>query len=245
VVESSHESLDDVSRPSAGDIVRAGIDTGLQLIPGGGLALPFLQLVVASPLQKRRDSWMQDLADRLTEMESRGQLSRADLESNEAFATAVYHGVRAAISTSASEKHDALRNAALNSALRLQPEADLFEMFLRYLNDFTPMHIKLLMLFDDPARHLETSGRKTEEPQSGNKWDLVAACLPELVSYKIATQRAWEELGDRGLVEKISLDGMATPRSLTDPMATHLGQRFVRFISDPPEPMDKDSALVE
>jgi hypothetical protein len=234
MVDSSRESLGDVSRPSAGDVVRAGIDTGLQLVPGGGLVLPFLQLLVATPLEKRRDAWIQDLADRVAELENGGQLLYSDLEDNEPFATAVYHGVRAAISTSAHEKHEALRNAALNSALQLQPENDLFEMFLRYLSDFTPVHIKLLMLYDDPGARLQERGLEVEPVIAVARWHLVELCLPELAGYKDTASQAWEELRDRGLVQATSLDIMGTAQGLESSLTSSLGKQFVAFISDPP-----------
>lgn len=235
MVDSRDESLEEVSQPSSGDIVRASIDTGLQLVPGAGLVLPWLELLVARPLEKRRDEWLQSLADRLLQLEEQ---VRNGLSENEAFITALYHGVRAAISTSSREKHEALRNAALNSALSTQPETDLFETFLRFVAELTPIHINLLRIAVDlnaAAAGREVSKEALRALNNDILEPFLKDVLPDARQHPDVYRGAWRELYSRGLVrlEDLSLRISVTHMGERSSYATDTGRQFVQFISDP------------
>jgi hypothetical protein len=62
------------------------------------------------------------------------------------------------------EKIDALRNAVLNSCLPGAPEDDIQMIFLNYIDELTPWHLRIMNLFDDPSRWAEENN--TNFPES-------------------------------------------------------------------------------
>lgn len=232
MTDSREEPLRDVTRPTIGDVVRTVPEALLGIVPGGGAVTPWLALICAPPAARRRDEFIQDLSDRLRELEDAGLLTLEDLESD-AFVTAVLRTIPAAMSTAAAEKLAALRNAAVNTALGRQPAEDLFEMFLRYVDDLAPLHIKLLVLFDDPGARCREVGRDYSGLLSGTPWQVVCDIYPELADEQVVCSHAWSELHARGLTSTDSLFGMMTARGITERRSSELGRRFVEFIKKP------------
>ena len=208
-MDSRDRPVEEIVHPTISDVVRAVPDALLSFVPGGGAVTPFLALVCSTPAQRRRDEYMQDISDRVLALEDAGLLTRDDLQSEE-FVTAVLRTVPAAMSTAAAEKRAALRNAALNTALGRQPSEDVFEMFLRYVEDLTPLHIKLLVLFDDPGARCRAANVEVGSTLGGAAWQVVCAVYPELVQEDAICSHAWSELKARGLVNTDGLKGMAS-----------------------------------
>jgi hypothetical protein len=231
-VDSRNESLEGISKPTISDVVRAVPDALLNAVPVAGAATPFLALVCSTPAQRRRDDYLQDVSNRLRALEDAGLLTSEDLNSED-FITAVLRTVPAAMSTAAAEKRAALRNAALNTALGRQPAEDLFEMFLRYVEDLTPLHIKLLVLFDDPDDRCREAGIDFSGIISGAPWQVVCGLYPDLTGEDEVCSHAWSELNARGLVNTDSLKGMMTARGIMARRTSELGRRFVQFIREP------------
>ena len=231
-MDSRSDSLKDVSRPTIGDVVRAVPDAILGAVPGAGAATPFLALVCSTPAQRRRDDYLQDMSDRLRALEDAGLLTRDDLDSED-FITAVLRTVPAAMSTAAAEKRTALRNASLNTALGRQPSEDLFEMFLRYVEELTPLHIKLLVLFDDPDGRCREAGLDFSGLLAGSPWQIVCGFYPALTDEENVCSHAWSELNVRGLVNTDSLRSTMSGSGLMARRTSDLGQRFVQFIREP------------
>ena len=99
---------------------------GIASIPvAGAAASELFTIILAPPLEKRRVEWMNDVAERLKELEEHGELNLEDLQDNETFITTVMQASQAAIRNHQSEKREALRNAVLNAALPQAPEESL------------------------------------------------------------------------------------------------------------------------
>jgi hypothetical protein len=97
----------DIPTPSYGDSANALAKAGLSLIPVvGGPAVELFQLVVQSPLDRRRSEWMAQVGERLQILEQEG-LNLQKLQDNEQFITAVMRASAAAIKTRRSIKNNA------------------------------------------------------------------------------------------------------------------------------------------
>jgi hypothetical protein len=108
-------------------------------------------VIMKSPIEKRRDEWFQSLADGLnTLVETVEELTSEKLSQNEVFVSTVMETTQIAIRTHQEDIRQALRNAVLNAALPNAPDDVQQKMFVQWLHEFTPWHIKVLKVFDSP-----------------------------------------------------------------------------------------------
>jgi len=149
-------------QPQTGDYVHGIVRAGLSAIPGiGSPAAEIFALILAPPLTKRRDEWLQDLYADLKKLEERvGGFKIENLVENEAFISATLQASQIAIRTHQEEKRQALRNALINIVLgrSLDEETQLF--FLGLIDAFTVTHLEILRLFSD--RSAFPAQRRTE-----------------------------------------------------------------------------------
>lgn len=92
------------------------------------------------------------MAEAFTELQERvAELTPEALAANEAFVTVTMHASQIAIRNHRKEKIDALRNAVFNAAL-LNPQHDDEQMiFIRLIDQLTPLHLAVLSLLRDPG----------------------------------------------------------------------------------------------
>jgi hypothetical protein len=104
-----------VPKPAAGDGAHAVVKGALSAIPiAGGLAAELFGLVLATPLTKRRDEWMESVAKRLEGVKASVDSMRED----PAFVTTLMQASQIALRTHREEKLEALRNAVVSSGRR-------------------------------------------------------------------------------------------------------------------------------
>ena len=124
----------------------------------GPLAAEFFARVLAPPLDRRRQEWMESVAAAVNQLHDRiDGLSVDRLAENESFTTALLHASQAAVRTHDQEKRSALRNAVLNAALPSAPDDELQIIFLNYVDELTPTHLRILRVLDDPEAFLATN----------------------------------------------------------------------------------------
>ncbi len=133
-------------KATAGDVLHALAKGAVSGVPiAGGLAAEFFGLVIAPPLSKRRDEWFESLANQLREL----RVDFDQLSQNQEFITTAMHATQAAIRSHDREKLDALRNAVTNTAIGNAPEQDLRSLFLSFVEEFTPSHLRILKLLEN------------------------------------------------------------------------------------------------
>ena len=158
-------------KPEAGDWAHLATKAALSAIPVvGGPAAELFSAILIPPLARRRDEWLQALADGLRDLQERVRGFRVEsLSNNEAFVTAVMHASQTAIRNHQREKRQALRNAVLNVAANRAPKEDVQLMFLNFIDTLTPWHLHVLrffqltqhvgLLWPPLLRHLQLQGR--------------------------------------------------------------------------------------
>jgi hypothetical protein len=147
-------------RRGKGDIVHSTAKAVLSAIPYlGGPAAELFNLVIRPPLEKRRDEWMESLADGLEGLERNFEGFRKEqLAENQGFVSAMLQASHIAMRNHQQEKLEALRNAVLNAALPGAPEEDFQSMFLQFIDDLTPWHLVILKKILDPKKELGLFG---------------------------------------------------------------------------------------
>lgn len=222
---------------STGDHIHRAARAALSAIPlAGGAAVELFNLVLAPPIQRRRDEWLNGLAERLGKLEQEGRVNIEELRDNDEFVSTVMQASQVAVQNHQQEKIDALRNAVLNTAIEQAPEDAKRELFLRLIDELGVWHLRLLALLADPPGWFELHGKRI--PQfviSSSLHQVIEAGMPELARDKGFLEVVAKDLNDRHLASSASLMTMMTPQGALGKRTSDLGDAFLRFIADPGE----------
>ncbi|NJR72153.1 MAG: hypothetical protein HC782_03530 [Gammaproteobacteria bacterium] len=210
-----------VPQRSIGDAVHALAKAGLSAIPVvSGSAVELFQYVVQPPLEKRRETWMANIGEKLLELEAQG-LKLQDLQNNEQFASAVMHASQLALRTHQEAKLNALRNAVVNVAKGQAPEEALLHLFFGFVDSFTELHLRILKVFQSPTPPSNMSG--------GGLGNVLEFNIAELRGRRDIYDQFWRDLNSRGLVNTEGLHVMMTGNGLAQKRTTSLGDAFLKI----------------
>lgn len=222
--------------PTEADVALGAGRAALAAIPFvGGSIIEVLSLVLAPAVARRRDTWLKELADALEEAERRiDGFTVESLTQDEAFVSAVIDATRSAISTHKDEKRDALRNGLLNIALHRSTDEDQQQTFLRYIDELTVWHLRLLLLFQNPPKHLASKGLRAEY-MMGGAGQVVGDMYPELRDKRELYDQIATDLYARGLLNSPPsfLHTTMTGGGMVAKRTTPLADAFLAFIANP------------
>lgn len=222
--------------PTQGDAAHAIVRSGLGAIPfAGTAAIELLNAIVASPLEKRRTKWMEDVGEALKELEDKMGIVLDSLQEKEDFIDVAIEATQLAIKTSIHEKKEALKNAILNSALPAQPEQSLQKMFLSFIDTLTVWHLKLLELFNDPPAYIESHQIQMGNISTGTMSHLVEKAFPDLRGKRNLYDLIWKDLYSRALVNTDGLHTIMTGSGIIAKRTTEIGRLFLEYIKSPIE----------
>lgn len=216
-------------QPTEADIAQGATRAALAAIPFvGGSITEVLSLVLAPAVTRRRDEWLKELADALDQLESKiAGFKVENLAENEAFVSATIQATRIAMGTHQREKRDYLRNALLHVAAGDAPEEELQQIFLRFVDEFTATHVKILELLSNVTDILRKKGVNTKGIT--NYRTAIESMFPELRSQKDFVRLVLMDLINRGL------STVKDPEEsfLGNPVVTGHGQAFLAFVLRP------------
>jgi hypothetical protein len=219
-----------------GDVVQTLTRAVFAAVPYvGSSAAELLNLVVVPPIQKRTIEWLNDLGERVRQLEEQGRITVESLRGNEVFADTVLRAMRAASATSQQEKRHALRNAVLNAALPNPPDGSIQQVFLGFVDDFTVWHLRALKLFQDPKGGAERLPYEFQRLSHPSLEKLLHSAFPELISNNDVGfgRLLWRDLERAALVAPTVFD---EPRKADETMmgrTTGFGELFLRFVEEP------------
>jgi hypothetical protein len=150
-------------KATVGDAAHTIAKAGISAIPViGGPATELFSTVIIPPLTKRREAWLQSLADGLDALEKKVDgFSVQSLANNEEFVTMVMEASHIAVRNHSQEKLEALRNAVLNSAVK-SPDEYFQGLLLQFIAIATPWHFRVLAFYRDPESFVKKAGLKLE-----------------------------------------------------------------------------------
>jgi hypothetical protein len=223
------------SRSTSREITEKAIEAGLSMIPiaGNPAAIAFAY-AVGRGYNRRLEAWLTQLGEAVEDLIN--QVEDLDLDAlaeNEEFLDAVATATRAAERTHQDVKIEALRNAVLNAALPTAPDTDTQMMFLRWVDEFTGSHLRLLTVLNDPPRWFGHRNLERPDVYAGFRIEMVERALPELVGRREFCEQLLRDLNSAGMTIISSLFGPQTGASLMDSTTTEVAKRFIAFISDP------------
>jgi hypothetical protein len=215
------------------EIVERVAEAGLNFVPGvgGALAVAFVT-AVGWQLTQRREKWLAELAEAVEDLRHRmDDASFETLAENPLFVDAVVMTVRVIDHTHQEEKITALRNAVLNSVAQDAPDADTQAMFLSLVDRYTPTHLRLLTLLNDPVAWFDSRGLTPPTGAiAGAMAEFVEAGLPELKGRQEFYGLVASDLNTSGLLA-VELSGLLGTAALMRSMTNQIGRQFVMFIS--------------
>ncbi len=213
-----------VPERSKGDAAHAVVKAVLSAVPAvGGPAVELFQYVVQPPLEKRREAWMQEIGEKLQELQAKG-LDIGALQKDERFISAVMQASQAALRTHHTEKLEALRNAILNIARGQGPEETTQHLLLSFVDELSEMHLRILKVFRAPEPPPGMSMGGLEHVLEHN--------IPQLRGQRELYRQLWRDLYARGLLNTDNLGVTMSGRGLAERRTTGLGEQLIQFISD-------------
>jgi hypothetical protein len=225
----------DPPKETVGDHAHTLTRAGLGSIPlVGAAAQELFQKLITPPLEKRRQKWIECIAEGLRHLESQQLLSIEQLSENDAFIDAVMFASQAAIKTSQEEKREALKNAVLNSALPDPPDDSRQQIFIGLVESLTVWHLKILRFFSDPAKAFAEQAKTPPQYSIGGSLSqLLTAAYPELANERELYDLIGKDLYGNGLMGTDGFHGMMTGSGVYNKRTTSLGDQFLAFISQP------------
>lgn len=237
-----------IFKPTKGDAAHSVIKASLSSIPiVGGAVSEIFSFGVESPLQKRRDEFIISIDSRVTKLEEKNLLSSQFLKDNDEFIDIVTHALQIAIRNSSREKITALQNAVINTALQTNIDSDSKFMYLNFIDELTPIQIKLIKILMDPGDYIEQLFQNGKKNAQGS---IVIDVLKDLqqilnidkVFYDVSIKRLETDgiidLTDRapgppigGYDENSWFVGKPELERRTKNLVTDFGKIFVKFIS--------------
>jgi len=224
------------TKKSAGDIAREVGRAIVSAVPaaGGPLQVAF-ENIFASPIEKRKQAWLEQLAEVVTEVQERvKELTPEKLAANEVFVTVAMQASQMAIRNHQQAKLDALRNAVLNSALPNPPQEDEQMIYLRLIDQLTPWHLRVLSLMNNPLEWMERNNVTYPRWGTGGVSTVIEHCLPDLRGQRDTYDQIVRDLQAEGLLgqgQYVHLN--MTGHGMVESRTTDRGRRFIKFITAP------------
>lgn len=218
-----------------GDAAHAVVKAALSAVPVvGGPATELFSAIIEPPLTRRRNEWIERIAAAVRELQDKVEgLTPESLSQNESFVTTLLHATQVASRSHQEEKLEALRNAVMNAVLPGSPEEDQQRIFLTYIDDLTPWHLRVLAFFDNPLDWGEKHDITFPSWRSGGPADVLEHSFAELKGNRIFYDQLVRDLQARGLLSEGWLHTMMTATGMFASRTTDLGKSFLAFISEP------------
>ena len=172
-------------------------------------------------------------SSRLARLEEGDLIDLNALQENDEFLDTVLQASQVALRSHQEEKREALRGAILNTAIGDSPGEALRLMFIGFVDYFTELHLRILVLFDNPPAFYEREDRQAPDLYMGGLAHILEDALPELSGSRAIYDQIWTDLYQRGLVNTDGLHTTMTGHGLLASRTTDLGKRFLSFIREP------------
>lgn len=215
------------------NIVQSLVKGGLGTIPViGSLAAEVFGLIVTPPLEKRRAEWMNEVAQKLKDLEIKQQINFEELQQNDQFIDVVLQATTYALKTSEKEKIEAFQNAIMNTAVGEAPNETISQIFLNQLDSFTIWHIVILKFIDDPKLWFQKANRTPPNFIAGSLSNVIFDAFPELKQQNDMVNIIWNDLRTAGLHSTGDLNTIMSGGGMLSGRTTSLGKKFLKYISD-------------
>ncbi len=217
------------------DIAHSIAKVGFSSIPiVGGSASEIFAQIITSQLEKRRDEWIESIANHLLKLEKKiDNFEIINLSENEEFITCLIYASQVALRNHQKDKIESLKNIVLNEALSINIEQDKKLMFIKFIDDLTPSHLKLLWFLNNPKKWGADRDIKYPEWSTGGVGSVIEFSINEFKGNRDFYDQLGKDLYARGLLISESFHGTVTVETMFSSKTTSLGVKFIEYISNP------------
>lgn len=198
----------------------------------GSAASELLSLVISEPISKRRDEWMIKLYEELKTLEEVVNGFRIEnLKYNEQFVTVVLNATQLAVRNHSEEKLSALKNACINTALKINTNEDKQLIFLKYVEELIPLDIKILYHFMDPKERCIEKSINISSYFMGSPLTVFYDCNKDgNIDSNLVTMRV-DNLISKNLLNNFSYNASCTSDGMLSSRLSDLGKEFMEYIT--------------
>lgn len=233
--ENDDPMMNRVPNTERGETLLGLAKAGLSGVPGlGGLASELVEVVLGPQVQRRRNEWLNSLAERLVKLESQVEGFRvANLVDDPAFISAMLQAGTIALRNHSTEKLAALRNAVLNVAVSSTSREDEHELFISLIDTFTRWHLRILAFLADKHGTADKRGTLPFPNWSmGGVATVLEHVYPELEGRRPLYDLIVSDLHRAGLADIDTLHATATRDGyMLAKQSSDMGDRFLTFIT--------------
>ncbi len=216
----------------------------LALLPGGSAISEIINSGVNEVLIRRNSEWQKALVQGFEELYQKFNALPEDFSRDDKFVTALLQATQVAMRTHQQEKLKVLRNVILNAALFPNLDENLNLMFLNYIDNFSPWHIKVLNFYRNPVEWAEKNGQESMSRHITEPSSLYEYVFPEFKQNPKYLDQLVLDLVNRGLLEQEDegpppgtvvpkYPGIPPLKWLSTPRITLFGKEFLAYIKDP------------
>jgi hypothetical protein len=224
--------INETDKTTGKDIAHSLVKGGLGAIPViGSLAAEVFGLLVTPPLNKRRAEWMNEVAQKLKDLEIKKDINFEELQNNDQFIDVVLQATTYALKTSENEKIKAFQNAIMNTAVGDTPGETISQIFLNQLDSFTVWHIKILKFIDDPRMWFQKTKKTPPSFMMGSLSNVLFEAYPELKDQNDMVGVIWNDLKTAGFHATGDLNTIMTEDGALSGKTTSLGKKFLDYIT--------------
>lgn len=229
------EEMENDFKNTSSDYAHSMVNVALSSLPiAGSFVSEIFNMVISTPLEKRKEKWMISIVERLEELQEKvNGFNVESLSQNELFISILNRTSQLAISNHQEEKVTALRNAVMNTALNIKIDENEQMMFLNLIDSMTPWHLKLIDYFDDPKERFRENNINPTEYMMGSPISPLVEFYPELVNKDDFINLLVKDLYNDGLLGIKDLNVTMTSNGLYERRLTEYGKRFLSFIKEP------------
>ena len=220
-----------------------GAEVTAAIVKGAVSAIPVVGGVISevgnlylNPLEKRKQRWMSEVTLAIGDIEARFGILPQQLQNDERFISFLYQSTILALKNHQQEKIRCLRSALVSVASPKAVTEDIAFQFLRYVDELTPSHLKIL---DCIHTHIGQFARLESLDQVFGSYTKLSSLMIERIAFRSFLQ----DLDGRFLIrigDVEELPEFASNASYIEDEAslrkrlevTSLGRTFLEFIRD-------------
>lgn len=219
-------------RRQAAEVAAEGVVGAMPFV--GSLLAVTLATTFSAVQESRTRAWMEEMADVVEALMARVEgLEAQDLAESTAFYDTAVAAARIATASSSQDKHRALQNALFNVGSSSAIEDDKRVIFLRYVDELTPSHVRFLRFLNSPVGWFEDHDLDWPSFYTAGLMSVVTVAFPEWERDEELLDVIASDLVARGLADNPGLRTMMTANGLTAQRTKMQGRQFLEFISGP------------
>lgn len=223
--------MDDIPERTNSDHLHTATKIGLGFIPVvGGVITTLFETVFSAPIDKRKEEWLRRVAYTVNQLYEKVEgLTPEKLSDNPEFVSVFLQASNIAIRTHNIEKLEALNAAIKNTVLQVDLGESKKIIFLRIVDQMTPLHFKLLHFLTNPEQYVQELN-STLPPNQYTDWGDLRRVWDEM-NKDIRSTEPLVEIAVRDLSSWGLIHIKEFHEALLTSVGTSFGRDFSRYVS--------------